>query len=866
MPESKFQVGKRFRDYFTSFKPQEIVNKANILYFIGWIFSFTIIFYTEYFRYNWIFIFYIIYIYFWYKLVGNFYNKFRPPNELLLALFLLILFLETVFLQSFYNTSSFFTFEIQAPGILANFVQILLQSLLILIFSLFLVQNSQGKKGVIISFILLGGIGVSVFNTSSVFYLFIFQIILFIYLLRKTPWLEELTKIECWIYLLVVFYLFRGFANHNPFQEVQPGQFESALLWYSLPKFLYLSFQIYLLALLVKIPIVLIYNFARLERKLKISSLFQSTFPQFVQLCMLLLIFYFFIAGWQADKMRQALINQIEQISTGKAARSVNVFKLADDQSDRTLYIKGYQPIQFTGRLPEVGIVVVEKAKTYNILSSDEPGYLLFFKSSETVKDSIVFITLDSDFLGMVAENTPILAGSYLQAYPYNPPRWESYLYEISNLKGDRNIRIFPFGLTPKKAKLTLSVPFDQAESNLPGWMDEINFKIAKTTQVTVGRVIAPLQNANLEQAGYFAFDILMIPNVSFFTSTLLRYILLLILIYFLANLLVIRRMVKFGSEINQMIVQKFNQLRKGIREISTGNLDYKVKLEGKDEFVELAERFNQMGDKLKDSIAEARDNERMKHELTIARQVQLSLLPRTLPDIPGFQIAATLKTANEVGGDFYDILPLNKDQYLFTVGDVSGKSTSAAFYMAQFISLIRYSPQFTDNPHEIVLRLNKYFSDPMVDRQIFITAIVGVLEVSKNKMQFVRAGHTLPIFMPGNLSEEMRELEKSGLGIGLERIGQVFEDNLEEDSLRLQSGDTIVFYTDGLVEAVRANGDQEEMQFYGEERLMSLLKDLRGQDASNIMQALTDDIESFYGGISPVDDYTMLIIQKTGK
>jgi len=735
------------------------------------------------------------------------------------------------------------------------------------LFSLILVQNSKDKVRVLIAYVLLGIIGINLIKIEGFFYLVMLQIILFIFLLHKTTWLEQLTKIECWIYLIVVFYAFRGFSNFDTLQGIQANQLDQMLIWYTLPKFLYLLFKMYLLAVLVKIPVVLVYNFARLSRKLKISSLFQSTFPQFIQLCMLLLIFYFFIAGWQANKVRQSMIDQLKQISTGKATDSLYAFRYVYDNFDGILQLNGYQPVLVSGDMPDQGILAVTKSHNARI-NSNEVDYFLFQISSETKEDSIYLVKLDSHFLQVVSKNTSILAGSQLLAYPYNPPNWESYIYKLTNWEGDRNIRIFPFGLTPQRESYTLSVPFELEEKNSSDWIEEINVRIMKQNQFTVGRVLAPLINANMEQTGFFVFDILLVPDISFVTSSMLRYSLLLVFIYFLVNLLIIRRMTKFGSEINQVIVQKFHQLKNGIREISKGNLDYKVQLEGEDEFVELAERFNQMGDKLKVSIAEAREKERLEHELTMARQVQLSLLPSKLPEVPGYQIAAALKTANEVGGDLYDVLPLDKNRYLFTIGDVSGKGTSAAFYMAQCISLIRYSPKFTDEPREIVLRLNEYFAGPMIDPQIFVTAIVGMLDVTNSSMRVVRAGHTQPILIPGNKRKSIHELELHGLGIGLQRSGNLFDEQLQAVDIPIRSGDMMVFYTDGVVEAVRFNSVShgEKMQVYGEERFINLLTELRGKTAVETLQELTNDLESFYEGSSPVDDYTLLIIQKTGK
>ena len=869
MPEIKFRVNLRFANFWSSIQSTEFKTKETVIYFFGWIITFIIILFPIELIYGLHNLFYVIHGFFWFKFADHVNKKVRPPNELLVASFFLFYLLEVVSLRSIYTTSSFFSSVIQTPGSVFKFFQILLLAILILMFSLILVQNSKGKVRVLIAYVLLGIIGINLIKIEGFFYLIILQIILFIFLLHKTTRLEELTKIECWIYLIIVFFIFRGVSNFNPFQGVQASQLDQMLIWYTLPQFLYLLFKMYLLAVLVKIPVVLVYNFARLSRKLKISSLFQSTFPQIIQLCMLLLIFYFFIAGWQANKVRQSMIDQLQQRSTGNATDSLYAFKFAYDNFDGILQLNGYQPVLVSGHMPDQGILAVTKSHNART-NSDEVDYFLFLISSETREDSIYLVKLDSNFLQVVSKSTSIFAGSQLLAYPYKPSNWESYLYKLT-WERDLNFRIFPFGLTSQRGSYTLSVPFKLEEKSSSDWIEEINVSIMKQNQFIVGRVLAPLINANMEQTGFFVFDILLVPDISFVTSSMLRYSLLLVFIYFLVNLLVIRRMTKFGSEINQVIVQKFHQLKNGIREISKGNLDYKVKLEGEDEFVELAERFNQMGDKLKASIAEAREKERLEHELTIARQVQLSLLPSKLPEVPGYQIAATLKTANEVGGDLYDVSPLDKNRYLFAIGDVSGKGTSAAFYMAQCISLIRYSPKFTDEPREIVLRLNEYFADPMIDPQIFVTAIVGMLDVTSSSMRVVRAGHTQPILIPGNNKKSIHELQLHGLAIGLQRSGNLFDEQLQAVDIPIQSGDMIVFYTDGVIEAVRFNSvshdeKAEKMQVYGEERFINLLTELRGKTAVETLQELTDDLESFYEGSSPVDDYTLLIIQKTSK
>jgi len=868
MPNSNFQLGERLKDFAVNLRAFEIKKKETVLFFLGWLLSFVLI---NVFSFDLDFIFQLVHCYFLFKLVGDIQKKYRPPSEILIACFFVFFLFEILLLRSIYSSTSLFSSTISNTGWFPKAIQIFIQAFLVLTFSVILVRNTGGKRGTLFGFLFLAFICLSLIEHESFLASLFLQIFLFIYLLRKTKWLEELTKAECWIALLVVFLMFRGFRNLNPFEGINISQFTQSVFWYALPKFWYFTFKIYLLAILIKIPIVLVYNFASLSRKLRISGLFQSTFPQLIQLAMLLIIFYFFIAGWQAEKVRKSVFVQMDKVISGNAPGSINWFKVETGDFDSILQIKDYQPIKFPDfeSLPAEGILTIPLQQSRFSLSTADVDYFLFVKDSETEKERIYIVKLDRNFLSFIARETSILAGTQLLAYPYNPPTWESYIYKIGIWKDERSFRIVPFGITRKRSGNIVAAPFEQTEESSSDWIDRINEILTRRNPFTFGLVIAPLMDAQMQEAGFFAFDILLVPSTSLFTWSLVSYVLMLGLIFLLADLLVIQRMTKFGSEINRIIVQKFTQLRNGIREISSGNLDYKVKVEGKDEFVELADRFNQMGDRLKESIAEAREKERLQSELTIARNVQLDLLPQTLPEIPGFKIAATIKTANEVGGDFYDVMQLDQDRFLFTIGDVSGKGTSAAFYMAQCISLLRYSPQFTDDPREIALRLNQYFASPQVDRQIFITTIVGILDIKTDTLRMVRAGHTPPIFIPGKEKEKIRELELKGLGLGLERSGKIFEETLNEKKLKLNSGDSLILYTDGVVEAARLEESEENVdgedkyKFYSEEGLMNFLQASRGKSPANLLEALNKDVETFFAGNSPNDDLTLLVIRK---
>jgi serine phosphatase RsbU (regulator of sigma subunit) len=185
---------------------------------------------------------------------------------------------------------------------------------------------------------------------------------------------------------------------------------------------------------------------------------------------------------------------------------------------------------------------------------------------------------------------------------------------------------------------------------------------------------------------------------------------------------------------------------------------------------------------------------------------------------------------------------------------------------MAQCISLIRFSRQFSQDPREITIRLNRYFSDPMIDKQIFVTTVFGLLDPGKNQIILMRSGHNQPIFIPADHNLAVQELKLPGIGIGLERKGEIFDKALEDQIIQLNKGDTLFFYSDGLVDAY-SNGHSTsagKADFYGDERLINLLQTLRGKLPSEIQERVILELNAFYGNSPLIDDMTMLILQRT--
>ncbi len=845
--------------YIKNILPKKFT-QVDLLWAIGWFLSTYIIIYTlpDFPAYSVLLL--IIFGYFSKKLLSLLSTRYKLTTEFLLILFLLIYFVEFGFLSlTNFQTSVTQNFQ-TSPNTFLTFLQTGILALLSLIFTLILVINSKGKKRVLIYYIFLGYLAVTILKENSNQLWFLSEFFLVIILYRKTSWTEKLNRNQCWLYFIILLILFLNLSIY-PKHSVVPAQFSSEnITWYFLPKFLSTLFKLYILAILIKIPFILVYHHASLSRKIRIAGWLQSSIPQFIQLILLLFFFYFFLAGWQAENLKSSIQNQLTQIQEGLYPAKQDVLTYTRGDSLKELKIPGNDSIKLNDRSIDQAIFAVKKLSE---MDTNSYSYYLYFRS-DTANEKIYLVKIDSLFLNSLKKNLPLIAASHLAAYPFHKTGWDSIFYNIrfwQNENSYNDFKIFPFSLIPNKTKQILMVRLEKTDKSGP------RIKIVQQDMFTAGRVYLPLYADNFERKGFFAFDVIIMTSFTFFSSNLMKQILFWLLIYFLINFLIIRRVIKFGNAINQIILQKFDRLKHGIRQISGGNLDYKIHLEGEDEFVEFAQRFNQMGVELKRKIAEVREKERFEYELKIAKEVQLSLLPAQLPVIPGYEIVGAMQTANEVGGDFYDAIPITPNKYLFVVGDVSGKSTSAAFYMAQCISLIRFAWQFTTRPGDILLRLNKYFSQTITDKKIFVTIIIGILDTEKNSVEIFRAGHNNPLFFSSLKDQEIAEIKISGLGIGLERDGKQFEKHLQRKVIRMKVGDVLFLYSDGVVEAARTKkSDPNQREFFGEKRLLTLLKNNREKNTNEILQITMNELKLFYGDETYIDDFTILILKRNAK
>jgi serine phosphatase RsbU (regulator of sigma subunit) len=247
-------------------------------------------------------------------------------------------------------------------------------------------------------------------------------------------------------------------------------------------------------------------------------------------------------------------------------------------------------------------------------------------------------------------------------------------------------------------------------------------------------------------------------------------------------------------------------------------------------------------------------ERERLEEELRIARDVQRRLLPQSIPEYDNVSIEALTITAYEVGGDYYDFINLPDNQLGFIIGDVSGKGTSAAFYMAEAKGIIQSLSKTFHKPRDLLIRTNEILYESL-EKKTFISMLMASLDCKKRIFSFARAGHC-PLLYYNSRQKSAELLQPQGIGVGLEG-GDVFQETLAEQTLKCNEGDIFVFYTDGLSEARNHEGDE-----FGDDRLVEIINLSANKSVAEIKEIIIDSILTFLNGKNLADDLTLLLVK----
>jgi sigma-B regulation protein RsbU (phosphoserine phosphatase) len=313
-------------------------------------------------------------------------------------------------------------------------------------------------------------------------------------------------------------------------------------------------------------------------------------------------------------------------------------------------------------------------------------------------------------------------------------------------------------------------------------------------------------------------------------------------------------------------VSQPLNQLTAHVKQLATrdfstpvtGQADITQLAENsKDEIGELAASFLSMERALQHSIenlkATTAAKERIESELKIARDIQMSILPRIFPPFPKhseFDLYATIEPARQVGGDFYDFFLINDDRLCFTIGDVSGKGVPASLFMAVTKTLWRVTANKYDRPDRVLADLNNELCRDN-DSGMFVTVFYGILHLSTGELEYSNGGHNLPYF-----------LSRHGVAQPLENTGGMALGVMEEVTYRaktitLRAGEGLFLYTDGVTEAMD-NADN----LFSEARLKECLQRVNGAAPTEVIRNALAAVKRFVAGAEQNDDITTLAIR----
>ncbi len=242
----------------------------------------------------------------------------------------------------------------------------------------------------------------------------------------------------------------------------------------------------------------------------------------------------------------------------------------------------------------------------------------------------------------------------------------------------------------------------------------------------------------------------------------------------------------------------------------------------------------------------------RLDRELQMAREIQESLLPRKLPALHGYQVAARWRSAREVAGDFYDVFRLADGRMGLVIADVSDKGAPAALFMAATRSMIRSHAFAGLTPLETLARTNDQTVED-AENGMFVTTFYSVYETGGASVH-VNAGHNPPLLYR-HAEGQVHVMPRGGLAIGW------FSNNpMQPVELQLSPGDVMVYYTDGLTEAENESGD-----YFGEARLVQAILEAAAHGAQDILNYIVDQVDAFCGNVPAFDDLTLCVVRYTG-
>lgn len=303
-------------------------------------------------------------------------------------------------------------------------------------------------------------------------------------------------------------------------------------------------------------------------------------------------------------------------------------------------------------------------------------------------------------------------------------------------------------------------------------------------------------------------------------------------------------------------LLKPVKALRAGLERIGRGDLDTPIDLRDRTEFGMLGRTVDEMAAKLKAAQAEMVEKERLEHELELARQIQHSLLPKARAVAEQFLIDGAHEAASEVGGDYYDVLPLANGCIGIAVADVAGKGLAGCLAMSMLSALLRAYRNELLSPSEMLERLDERLSENL-QRGTFVTMFYGILNPRTAELVFASAGH-LPSAVYRSSRRTVEWLPRPGIPLASIRGGAIRR-TLRDALIRLEPGDMLLQYTDGVSEAF----DETDGKQFDFRRIATTLARQAPQGAEAVLDGFRKELTAWRGRSSRSDDETILVVSR---
>jgi serine phosphatase RsbU (regulator of sigma subunit) len=302
-------------------------------------------------------------------------------------------------------------------------------------------------------------------------------------------------------------------------------------------------------------------------------------------------------------------------------------------------------------------------------------------------------------------------------------------------------------------------------------------------------------------------------------------------------------------------IAKPVAELERGSQLIGQGNLEHVIVINSENEIGRLADAFNKMTKDLKKAHVKELQQKTLQRELEIAREIQLSIIPKIIPEVQGYKIHTYYKAAEEVGGDYYDIVELGQGMTGVLVADVSGKGVPAALITALFSSMLHAQAEKTTDPFETVMNINTQIRK-RITRGMFVTAFYGVINPAENTVEMVSAGHNETLVYRA-VSGSVHKYAPKGFPIAMSPT-ELMRERVSKERFTMQPGDKMVVFTDGITEAM--NSQKKE---FGIDALVDSMKKYGKETGGKVMDGITADVKDFTQGYQQSDDIALVVVER---